>query len=152
MLTLCQTINEFKQALAKPGPILGIDYGKVRTGLGISDSERIFALPHSVISTPKYQEIIDLIVARHIVGVVIGYPLESSGKAGNACEEVVKFVKTLAKTELDIPYYFQDERLTTKLSNTLLKGANMTRKKRAVLDNSVAATNILQTVLDLLKG
>jgi len=158
MLVLCKTINDFKKAIAKPGPLLGIDHGLARLGVSVSDSERVFALPHSVIIAAQINALVDVILHKGIVGVVVGYPLELSGEVGSGCEAVDEFLKKVnnyaKKTEVDlqIPCYLQDERFTTKLSNTMLKQAKLKRKKRAVEDNAVAASNILQTALDVMKN
>ena len=59
----------------------------------------------------------------------------------------LKFKKDLEKV-LSIPVYLQDERLSTMSATNMLIQADVSRKNRKKVVDSVAATIILQTFLD----
>ena len=59
----------------------------------------------------------------------------------------LKFQKELEKV-LSIPVYLQDERLSTKSATDMLIYADVSRKSRKKVVDSVAATIILQSFLD----
>ena len=59
----------------------------------------------------------------------------------------LQFKEKLEKV-LSIPVYLQDERLSTKSATDMLITADVSRKNRKKVVDSVAATIILQTFLD----
>lgn len=152
----CKTIKDFSDNLPNVGFLLGVDYGQKKVGLSLSDSKQIFAMPHSVIKLKTIKEIsaeiARLVRDKPLCGIVFGYPLEISGETGQSCKNVEKFVEDLDLSKLDTPYYYQDERFTTKSASKFLE-ANIPSKKRRDLvdDDSMAAAYILQTALDLLQ-
>ena len=148
-----QAMNKFITNLKKGKPLIGIDYGTVNIGISISDSDKIFALPYKTIKNDKVimQELSKIIKEKEVCGIVIGYPLESSGNKGKACEKVDKFIAKLTKFTEDLPCFYQDERLSTKAVRSMLQTTNWNRKKKDRLDDALAASYILQTALDLLK-
>ena len=69
------------------------------------------------------------------------------GSIGFKGELSLDFKKKL-ESELNIPIYLQDERLSTKSATDILIQGNMSRKKRKGVIDAVAATIILQSYLD----
>jgi putative Holliday junction resolvase len=150
---LCRTAAEFRTKLQMSKPLMCIDYGLKRIGIALSDNNRVFAIPYRTIEAAQASTAItQLIQAKGICGVVIGYPLEKSGEAGQSCKSVEAFAKKLMQYPHDIPFLYQDERMSTKMASVLLRETNMKRKERDRLDNAQAACNILQTTLDVLKN
>lgn len=149
----CSSLDQFKSKLAAESPLICIDYGVTNLGISISDRNRAFSIPYLSLKSnnASINEIARIVCEQNICGVVIGYPVESSGEIGAACKLVESFTAKLAKVLDDIPYFYQDERLSTKMAQTLLKSTSLTRKQRDRVDDQVAATNILQTTLDRLK-
>ena len=70
------------------------------------------------------------------------------GSEGESCTMVRVFGDNLQKKCPDTPIFFQDERMSTAAVNRTLLEADLTRKKRATLDDKMAAAYILQGVLD----
>jgi putative holliday junction resolvase len=147
-----QVMDKFSTKLEKGKPLIGIDYGTVNIGVSISDSEKLFTVPCNSLKNDKsiMQELSNIIKAKGVCGIVIGYPFEPSGNIGKSCKKVDKFVEKLTKVTGDLPYFYQDERLTTKAVRTMLKTTSWNRKKKDKLDDSLSACYILQTTLDLL--
>jgi putative Holliday junction resolvase len=137
------------------GRIVGIDFGKARIGLAISDERRIIAQPLETVRAakdPKYtiQEIQRVIASyKNVDGIVIGMPLLLNGKEGEMAQLVRSFAKVLEQT-LPYPIIFWDERLTSSGVEKMLLEADISRKKRAELSDALSAVSILQNYLDSL--
>jgi putative pre-16S rRNA nuclease len=129
--------------------ILGIDVGRVRIGLAISDELRLLAHPLETISANKNprKRIAEIVRDRKIDKVVVGIPRHMSGEIGDAANEALDFAAQLRR-ELPCPVEIWDERLTTVAANRALGDAGRkTRRTRKFVDQ-VAAQFILQGYLD----
>lgn len=130
-------------------PILGIDFGKVRIGLAISDELRLLAHPLQTIPAGKdsVKRIVKIARGRKIDKVVVGIPRRMSGEIGEAAKQALEFVEKL-RAQLQCPIETWDERLTTVAANRALTAAGKkTRQTREIVDQ-VAAQMILQSYLD----
>lgn len=132
------------------GRLLGIDYGRARVGVAVSDETRLISRPLSCLEMNKgfftklKQEIQSLLP---IDAIVVGLPLNLNGQDSPMTQEVRKFAEELHK-QLGIPIQLWDERLTTAQVTRTLQDAGMNRKKRAEKIDSMAAALILQSFLD----
>jgi putative Holliday junction resolvase len=115
---------------------LGIDYGRKRIGLALSDKEGKVAFPYSVVSDLKR---VAVAAKKEGAGkIIIGLPVSFSGKESKQAEETRAFAEKLKK-RVKLPIEFENEILSTKIaSKTAPKGK---------LDASAAAI-ILQSYLD----
>jgi putative Holliday junction resolvase len=130
-------------------PVLGVDYGRARVGLAISDELRMLAHPLETIAAGKgaIARIVDLVKQRKIDIVVVGVPKNMSGTRGAAAEEAERFVEQL-RVKIDGEVVTWDERLTTVAAERALRDAGKkTRDTRGYVDQ-VAAQMILQGFLD----
>ena len=130
-------------------PILGIDFGRARIGVAISDELRLLAHPLETIPANKDsgKRIAEIVRERKIDKVVVGIPRQMSGEIGTAADEALEFVDRL-RTQLPCPVETWDERLTTVAANRALRDAGKkTRQTRKFVDQ-VAAQMILQGYLD----
>jgi putative holliday junction resolvase len=130
-------------------PILGIDFGRARIGVAISDELRLLAHPLETIPANKDsgKRIAEIVRTRKIDKLVVGIPRQMSGEIGTAATEALEFV---AKLRALLPCEVQtwDERLTTVAANRALRDAGKkTRQTRKFVDQ-VAAQMILQGYLD----
>ena len=132
---------------------LAIDYGRRRTGLAICDRAEMLASPLAVIGggSGAVEEILDVIKAENVEAVVIGLPLNMDDSQGPQAKIVMGFAERLKKG-LDIPVYFQDERLSTFEAEQKLAGTEMSRKKKKKHLDAVAAAHILETFLERKKS
>lgn len=131
--------------------VLGIDYGKKRIGVALSDEERKYAFPFKTIENYGDQEVlkvVDDIIQKEKVGrIVIGLPVNLKGEEKEQVKVVQKFADNLKKG-LELPVDFEDERLTTKLAERLLRDNPQKKaKQKAALDQQ-SAVLILQGYLD----
>jgi putative holliday junction resolvase len=142
------------ESAAPLGPILGLDVGRTRIGVAISDPEGRIAVPMDTLQagSPADLDAIASIAAEHAVTeVVVGLPLHMSGARGPEAEEAESFAARLALL-LGLPVHLQDERLSTVEAHRSLAAAGSTsRARRTVVDRSAAAV-ILQAYLDRRRG
>lgn len=145
-------IDRLKDAL-KPGQrLLGLDVGAKTIGLALSDVRLIIASPVDTLRRGKFADdarrLTRMIAAEDIGALVIGLPIEMSGREGPRCQSVRQFADNLLKV-VDLPVAFWDERLSTSaVERVLIEEADMTRKRRAEVIDKMAAAYILQGALD----
>ena len=147
-------IEDFKKSIGNKSRLLGIDPGKKRIGLAISDEDKLVSTPLKTILKKKnfdfIKEIKEIIEENNIKGIVVGNPLNMDGSKGSSSQSSNDFARNLSNN-ISIPITMWDERLSSegafKLSANI--GVN-TSKKIEKLDQN-AASFILQGALDYLK-
>ncbi len=148
-------IQEFKQHLKPYTAILGFDYGSKRLGVAVSDLLQNIATAHSIIFRENWAKdvavIKKIIAEKEVKAIVYGLPLQMNGEEGDIAKEVRAFAEKLSK-EIDLPYMFWDERLSSSaMEKFLIKEVDMSRAKRKQKLDASAAAYILQGALDRLK-
>ena len=131
---------------------LGLDLGTKTIGLAISDKTALIATSYKVLHHDNNPEscltdLITIIKEEQIDALVLGLPKNMNNTLGERAEATLKF-KEFLESNLNIPIYLEDERLTTKSAESLLLEGNTSRKKRKKVIDKVAATIILQSFLD----
>lgn len=132
--------------------LIGLDIGGKKIGIAFGNIETKIVSPYKTILVNKQTKdfIVALIKEYEIDGIVVGLPLELTGKVGDVAKRVMKFAKELSlKTEL--PITFEDERFTTTIANDLLIQIGMNRKNRAKIDDHISAKVILDSFFSSLK-
>ena len=131
------------------GRVAAIDFGEKRIGLAVSDRNRKIALPIGIVEGGKkaIQNIKASLPLKEIDLILLGLPLEMSGKKGPMALLVEQFAKTL-EDALEIAVLLVDERLSSKGADVRLKEISLNRKARSEKLDMVAATLLLQTYLD----
>lgn len=130
---------------------MGIDYGRKRTGIAVSDPLGIFA---SALCTLPSANIIDYIkkYARDniVERFVVGYPKNMNNTPSEAAGDVEIFLKQLKKAFPDIPVSLEDERFTTVLAHRAMIEGGMKRSSRMdkTSVDKISAAIILQSFLD----
>jgi putative Holliday junction resolvase len=129
---------------------LGVDYGKARVGLAVSDADRKFAFPLEIRERKgdSDADYFRQVVQREEIGsLVVGLPVHLNGSESRESEAARKFGSWLAEiTGLSVVYY--DERFSTVLAENALWDAGLTHKRRKERRDKVAAQVMLQTYLD----
>ena len=131
--------------------IIGIDYGRKRTGLAVSDPLKIFASALETVQTAKIIEYLqNYATTETIVRFVVGYPMNMDKKPSEAAADVDIFLKQLAKKFPDIPVTLEDERFTSVLAHRALIDGGMKKKDRRdkMQVDKISAAIILQSYLD----
>ena len=146
-------IEEFKKKLDKKSRLMGIDPGRKRVGVAISDENKIIATPYTTLVKNKYsefvKEIIKIFDENQIKGIVVGNPINMDGSSGQSSQSAKDLAINLSK-DVTENVTLWDERLSSQgafnLSNDL---ASNTSKKIGKLDEN-SAQFILQGALDYL--
>ena len=137
------------------GSILSIDYGLKRVGLAISDENKSFAFPLSVIENNGTKKLInkikEIILERDIDLIVVGMPFNMDKTKGEMAEKVEVFVKLL-KNETNKTIETVDERLTSFVALENLKETKLKGKKLRKYIDSESARLILQEFLEGYNG
>lgn len=131
--------------------ILGIDLGRARIGVAVSDELGMLAHPVETIAATGNPErrIAELVREKDAERVIVGLPRHMNGSAGIGATEALAFAKKLQEL-LPCEVLTWDERLTTTAANRALReSGKKTRHSRGVVDQ-VAAQMILQGYLDSL--
>ena len=144
-------IEDFKKKLDKKSRLMGIDPGRKRFGIAISDENKIIATPYTTIIKNKYsdfvKEIIKVVEENQIKGIVVGNPINMDGTASQSSQSAKDLAINLSK-DVTENVTLWDERLSSQgafnLSNDL---ATNTSKKVSKLDAN-SAQFILQGALD----
>jgi len=136
--------------------ILGLDIGTKSIGISISDTRLIIASPLKLIKRKKYsddaRELLKIIDKNSIGGLVVGLPIELSGKEGRQAQSIRTFVSNLMEI-INIPTTFWDERFSTSvIQRIMIEEADLTRKKRSKVIDKLSAVYILQGYLDYLSN
>ena len=131
---------------------LGLDLGTKTIGLAISDKTGLIAISYKVLhhdNNPEscLDELKSIIKDLEVESLVLGLPKNMNNTLGSRAEATLKF-KEFLESNIDIPIYLEDERLTTKSAEALLIKGDTSRKKRKKVIDKVAATIILQSFLD----
>jgi len=136
--------------------VLGLDLGKRRIGLAISDPEGRIAFPaghlERVAIGKDLTALGTLIAERGVERAVVGLPLHLDGRAGPEAEAARAFATSLAE-RAGIPVELLDERWTTVAAERSLHemGPGTARRRGKGAVDAVAATLLLSTYLDRLR-
>jgi putative Holliday junction resolvase len=131
--------------------ILGIDFGRARIGLAISDELQFLAHPLETIDLSKTKNAVsrvaELVVAKNVREVVVGLARHMNGEMSDSAKEAVAFAEKI-RGKVSCSVRTWDERLTTVAAHRALREAGKsTRQTRGIVDQ-VAAQIILQSYLD----
>ncbi|MFT5355253.1 MAG: putative Holliday junction resolvase [Polyangiales bacterium] len=138
--------------------ILGVDPGKKRVGLALSDDAAgTVALPLGLFERTGNDEKTAYDLAAHldrtleegnvIVGIVMGLPLRLDGRESTASKRVRRFGTALGET-MNMEVHYWDERMTTVAAEGALRSMGMSARKQRHVVDATAATLLLQSFLD----
>lgn len=129
---------------------LGMDLGTKTLGLALSDKLGIIANPYKTLRYNDIDELVNevtsLIDELKVEDLVLGYPKNMNNTLGEAVERTLTFKEKL-EASVNKTVNLVDERLSTVEAERALIGADMSRKNRKEVIDSVAASIILDTYL-----
>ena len=143
--------------------IIGIDYGRKRVGVAVSDPLGVFASALDTVPAAKIIEYIKNYAQKEtITRFVVGYPMNMNNKPSEAAADVEIFLKNLAKAFPGIPVLrrssrspsfpvtLEDERFTSVLAHRAMIDGGMKAKDRRdkTSVDKISAAIILQSYLD----
>lgn len=131
--------------------IVGIDYGRKRTGIAVSDPLGIFASALETVPAGNLLAFLKNYTQKErVIRFVVGYPVNLNNKPSEAAKDVDQFLNMLRKQFPDIPVTLEDERFTSKMAMRTLIDGGMKKSDRREKENidKVSAAIILQSYLD----
>ena len=131
--------------------IIGIDYGRKRVGVAVSDPLGIFASALDTVHSAKIIEYLKKYAENEKVErFVVGYPVNMNGAPSEAAKDVDGFLRTLAKAFPEIPGTLEDERFTSVLAHRAMIDGGMKKQDRMKKESvdKISAAIILQSYLD----
>ena len=133
------------------GRIVALDYGKVRTGIAVTDDLHLIASGLCTVDTKNLLSFLKDYGSKETIDrFVIGEPRQMNNLPSESEEFIRPFVKVLGDTFPGIPIERQDERFTSKIALQSLIESGIGKKKRRdkALIDEVSATLILQAHLN----
>ena len=131
--------------------ILGLDVGRKRIGMAMSDPMAIVAQGVRSLEVKNEGDALTQIsgfIKENSVGeAVVGLPLNMNGTEGPMTKEVRAFANKL-KEKTGVPVKMWDERLTSLQVERQLVFLDVSRAKRKKINDMLAAQIILQNYLD----
>ena len=131
--------------------IIGIDYGRKRVGVAVSDPLGIFASELETVQSAMLIEYLKKYSENEkVVLFVVGYPINMDGRPSEAAKDIDIFLKHLAKAFPDIPVQLEDERFTSVLAHRAMIDGGMKKQDRMKKESvdKISAAIILQSYLD----
>jgi putative Holliday junction resolvase len=129
--------------MAEASELIGLDIGHKRTGIARASSLAALAEPLMSVGTTEVVKTLKKLASdKEVSAVAIGLPRNLQGNDTAQTLWVRDFVDKLKK-QITMPFYWQDEALTTKLAENLKQGA-----KSPADEHSLAAAIVLQDFLD----
>ena len=132
------------------GRIMGIDYGRKRTGVAVTDPLKIVAGNLATVPTHTLMQFIkDYIAREQVERIVIGQPTQLNGEPSESMRYITPFVNRLRKELPDMPVVMYDERFTSTIAHQAMSDGGMKKSDRRDKSrvDSIAATIILNDYL-----
>lgn len=137
------------------GRLIGIDYGKKRVGIAVTDPLKMFASPLNTIHPAEFDDFIrGYMKSETIDAFVIGYPVTMNNQPSDSVKYIDPFIRKLKKNFPEIQVHLVDERFTSRMALRTMIDGGLTRKGRqdkAMVDK-ISASIILQSFLDRKKN
>ena len=148
------SIEEFKKKIDKSSRLLGIDPGKKRVGIAITDSNKTIATPLSTLNKDAFsvflKELNKIINEYDIKGIIIGNPLNMDGSKSSSTQSANDFAVLISK-KVSLPVTLWDERLSTSAIYNLSSSLDVnTSKIKKKIDQNAAAF-MLQGAIDYIR-
>lgn len=132
------------------GRILGIDFGRKRTGVAVTDPLQIVAGNLATVPTHTLMSFIkDYIAREQVERIVIGQPTQLNGEPSESMKYITPFVNKLSKELPDMPIVMYDERFTSTIAHRAMIDGGMKKSDRRDKSrvDAIAATIILNDYL-----
>jgi len=147
-------IEDFKKSIGKKSRLLGIDPGKSRIGLAISDEDKLVSTPLKTINKKNnsnfIKDIKEIILQNDIKGIIIGNPINMDGSSGPSSQSAIDFAKYVSNN-ISIPVSMWDERLSTEGAFNLSSNLDVNVSKKVEKLDQNAASFILQGAIDYIR-
>jgi len=129
--------------------VAGIDFGRKRIGLAISEGDAVYPLETLELRSIELdlETIRSRFRDRGVSLVIVGLPLSMDGTEGAAAAAAKTFAERVAGVT-GLPVEMVDERLSSFEADHRLRGLNVRRAAKKSARNALAAAIILETWLE----
>lgn len=131
--------------------ILALDFGKVRTGIAVTDELQLIASGLTTVGTNDLMTFLSEYLEKETVEkFVVGLPKQMDNTPSESEELIQPFLKKLNTKFPTVQVERQDERFTSKMAFQSMLDSGMKKKKRQnkALVDEISATLILQAYLN----
>ena len=132
------------------GKILAMDFGKIRTGLAVTDDLQIIASGLTTVNTKDIFAYLEKYLEKENVELfLIGEPKQMNNKPSESEILIKPFIEKMEIKFNDIPIKRVDERFTSKMAFQTMIDSGLSKKQRRnkALVDEISATIILQSYL-----
>ena len=147
-------IEEFKKSIGKKSRLLGIDPGKNRVGIAISDENKVVSTPLKTIlkknNSNFLSEIKEIILENNVKGIIVGHPINMDGSTGPSAQSAKDFAVYISNN-VSIPVSMWDERLSSQGAFNLSSNLDINVSKKVDKLDENAASFILQGAIDYIR-
>ena len=129
---------------------MGIDYGRKRTGVAVTDPLQIVAGNLATVPTHTLLQFIKDYMAHEVVDrIVVGKPTQLNGQPSESMKFITPFVERLKKELPDMLVVMYDERFTSTIAHQAMIDGGMKKSDRRDKSrvDAIAATIILNDYL-----
>jgi putative Holliday junction resolvase len=155
---MTETTEGGRMSALSRGRRLGVDVGKVRVGVAVSDPDGILATPLVTVArdmgaAPEavpsdIAELVRLVGEHEAVQIVVGLPIRLNGAEGPAAIDIRAYAGRLAQAVGEVPIVLADERMSTVVATRRLAERGVRGKRQRAVVDQAAAVEILQSWLD----
>jgi putative Holliday junction resolvase len=133
------------------GRIIGIDYGKKRVGLAVTDPLQSFASPLKTVIPQEFDNFIsNYLKSEEVDAFVVGYPVQMNNRPSESVKYIDPFIRKLRSRFPEKKVHLVDERFTSQIAfRTMIEGGvkKKERQDKSMVDR-ISASIILQSWLD----
>jgi putative holliday junction resolvase len=132
------------------GRILALDFGKVRTGIAVTDELQIIASGLKTVATNELLTFLKTYLQKENVDLILlGKPKQMDNTDSESEVLIQPFLERLEKNFPKIPIKRVDERFTSKMAFQTMIDSGLKKKQRRnkALVDEISATIILQSYL-----
>lgn len=131
--------------------ILALDFGKVRTGIAVTDELQLIASALKTVETEYLISFLEGYISNEKVEtIVVGEPKQMDGSPSESEALIQPFLRKLSDVFPAISIVRQDERFTSKMAIDAMLAGGMKKKRRQDKTevDKLSATLILQSYLE----
>ena len=144
-------IDVFIKKIKKKSRLIGIDPGRKRIGIAISDENKIVATPYTTLIKENYKNLVsqikNIVEEYKVDGIVIGNPINMDGSEGPSSQSAKDLAKNLSK-DISENVTLWDERLSSQGAFNLFSDLAINSSEKVSKLDENSAQFILQGVLD----
>ena len=135
--------------------IIAIDYGLKRTGLAVTDPEKIIATALDTVASANVIEYLKKYIEKESVECfVVGEPKQMNNTPSEIAPHVEGFIRRLKTSFPSVPVERIDERFTSMMAQQaiLLSGVKKMARRNKDLVDKTSAVIILQSYMEMKKN